>query len=84
MPLQQLVIQKSRAYEKAVPLNFSYYPQNASNIEYNYTITKISGEKENIVEIVGNSLVGRNEGKARVEVEVSYVKFVDGEIEGLS
>lgn len=81
IPLQQLVIQKSRAYEKAVPLNFSYYPQNASNIEYNYTITKISGEKENIVEIVGNSLVGRNEGKARVEVEVSYVKFVDGQKE---
>lgn len=80
-PLQQLVIQRSRAYEKAVPLNFSYYPQNASNIEYNYTITKISGEKENIVEIVGNSLVGRNEGKAHVEVEVSYVKFVDGQKE---
>lgn len=81
MPLQKLVIQRSRAYEKAVPLNFSYYPQNASNIEYNYSITKISGEKENIVEVVGNSLVGKNEGKARVEVEVSYVKFVDGQKE---
>ena len=81
MPLQKLVIQRSRAYEKAVPLNFSYYPQNASNIEYNYTVTKISGEKENIIEIVGNSLVGKNEGKARVEVEVSYVKFVNGQKE---
>ena len=81
MPLKKLVIQRSRAYEKAVPLNFSYYPQNASNIEYNYTITKISGEKENIVEIVGNSIVGKNEGSANVEVEVSYVKFVNGKKE---
>lgn len=81
MPLEKIVIQRSRAYEKAVPLNFTYYPQNASNIEYNYIITKISGEKENIVEIVGNSLVGKNEGSANVEVEVSYVKFVDGQKE---
>lgn len=81
MPLEKLVIQRSRAYEKAVPLNFSYYPQNASNIEYNYIITKISGEKENIVEIIGNSLVGKNEGSANVEFQVSYVKFVDGQKE---
>ena len=80
-PLEKLVIQKSRAYEKAVPLNFTYYPQNASNIEYNYTITKLSGEKDNIVEVVGNSLVGKNEGTAKVEVEVFYVKFVDGQKE---
>lgn len=80
-PLEKLVIQKSRAYEKAVPLNFSYYPQNASNVEFHYIVTKLSGEKDNIVEIVGNSLVGKNEGTARVDVEVFYDKFVDGQKE---
>lgn len=78
-PLQKLIIQKSRAYEKAVPLDISFYPQNASISDYVYTVTKISGEKDNIVEIVGNSLIGKNEGKARVELEISYLKYVDGQ-----
>lgn len=80
-PLKRLVIQKSRAYEKAVPLTFTFYPQNASNVEYEYKITKISGEKDVIVENVGNSLVGKNEGKANVEVTVTYDKLVDGKRE---
>ncbi len=77
--LEKVVIQKSTAYEKAVPLQYTYYPQNASNVNYNYTVTKIEGEKDVIVEVVGSSIVGKNEGKARVDVVVSYDAYVEGE-----
>ena len=78
-PLDKVVIQKSIAYEKAVPLIFNYYPLNASISEFKYSVEKVSGDGDNIVEIVNNSLVGKGEGVANVKVEVLYNLVENGQ-----